>query len=140
MRNLRFIIVALCSSIMCAFAGAAKFSWIASANTTSVSVNDLAGGMSNGMTENCVQGYPMAKYGFYVVGTDYLNPKDGMYVYSVTVTVNKKGSQGDVPPVDSFSYNGYRLAGPTAAERRQLLVLAAQTATSELCRRLSTKR
>jgi hypothetical protein len=139
-RNLWFMIVALCSSIMCASAGAAKFSWVASANTTSVSVDELASGLSNGITESCAQAYPMTKYGFYVIGTDYLSPKEDMYVYSVTVTLSKKGSQGDVPPVDSFSFSGYRAGGPPVVQRRQMLVQAAQVAASELCRRLSSKR
>ena len=68
MRNLRFMIVAFCSSIMCASAGAAKFSWVASANTTTVSVDELAGGIANGITESCTQAYAMTKYGFYVIG------------------------------------------------------------------------
>lgn len=140
MRNLQVMIVAFCSSIMCASAGAGKFSWVASANTTSVSVDELAGGMANGITESCAQAYAVTKYGFYVIGTDYLSPKDGMYVYSVTVTVSKKGSQGDVPPVDSFSFSGYRPGGPPVAQRRQMLVQAAQFAASELCRRLSSTR
>jgi len=139
-RNLRFMMLVFCSSITCASAGAAKYSWVASANTTTVSVDELAGGLTNGITESCVQAYPMTKYGFYVIGTDYLSPNDGMYVYSATVTVTKKGSQGDVPPVDSFSISGYRQGSPPAAERRQMLVRAATVAASELCRRLSSKR
>ena len=140
MRNLQFVMLIFCSSVMCALAATAKYSWVASANTTSASVDDLAGGMTKGITESCVQGYPMAKYGFYVIGTDYLNPKDGMYVYSVTVTISKKGSQGDVPPVDSFSFSGYLLGAPPVVQRRQMLVQAAQVAAFELCGRLSSKR
>lgn len=141
MRNLPFIIIAFCSSIICASAGAAKFSWVASANTSTVTVDELAGGIANGITESCAQAYAVAKFGFYVIGTDYLSPKDGMYVYSVTVTVSKKGSQGaDVPPVDSFSFSGYRPGSPPLAQRRQMLIQAAQVAANELCRRLPSTR
>jgi len=139
-RMARVIAIFLCSWICCESVEAGKFSWIVSANTSTLTVDELAGGFGNGITETCTQNYPVAKYGFYVVGTDYLSPKDGMYIYSVTVTVSKKGSQGsDVPPVDSFSFSGYLQGAPAIAERRQLLVHAAQVAASELCRR-SVKR
>jgi hypothetical protein len=131
----------LCSWICCKSVEAGNFSWVASANTSTLTVNELAGGVANGITETCIQNYPIAKYGFYIVGTDFLSPKDGMYIYSVTVTLSKKGSQGsDVPPVDSFSFSGYFQGAPALAQRRQLLVQAAQVAASELCRRLTVKR
>jgi hypothetical protein len=140
-RTARFIVVLFYSAIWCGSVEAGNFSWVASANTSTVSVDELAGGVANGITETCTQAYPMAKYGFYVVGTDYLSPKDGMYVYSVTVTVTKKGSQGsDVPPVDSFSFSGYRPGTPPVAQRRQLLVQAAQVAAFEVCRRVAVRR
>jgi hypothetical protein len=137
----RVITIFLCSWICCKSVEAGNFSWVASANTSTLTVDELAGGVPNGITETCTQNYPIAKYGFYVVGTDYLSPKDGTYMYSVTVTVSKKGSQGsDVPPVDSFSFSGYSSGAPAIAQRRQLLVQAAQVAASELCRRLTAKR
>ena len=141
MRMARVITIFLCSWICCKSVEAGNFSWVASANTSTLTVDELVGGVANGITETCIQNYPKAKYGFYVVGTDYLSPKDGMYIYSVTVTVSKKGSQGsDVPPVDSFSFSGYSSGAPAIAQRRQLLVQAAQVAASELCRRLTVKR
>jgi hypothetical protein len=140
-RMARVITIFLCSWICCKSVEAGNFSWVASANTSTLTVNELAGGVANGITVTCTQNYPIAKYGFYIVGTDYLSPKDGTYIYSVTVTVSKKGSQGsDVPPVDSFSFSGYSSGAPAIAQRRQLLVQAAQVAASELCRRLTVKR
>ena len=140
-RMARVITIFLCSWICCKSVEAGDFSWVASANTSTLTVDELARGVANGITETCTQNYPRATYGFYIVGTDYLSPKDGMYIYSVTVTVSKKGSQGsDVPPVDSFSVSGYLPGAPAIAKRRQLLVQAAQVVASELCRRLTVKR
>jgi len=138
----RVITIFLCSWICCRSVEAAgNFSWVASANTSTLTVQELAAGAAKGITEACIQSYPIAKFGFYIVGTDFLNPKDGMYVYSVTVNVSKKGSQGsDVPPVDSYSHSGYSLGAPAIDQRRQLLEGAAQVAASELCRRLAAKR
>lgn len=141
MQRLTLIVVAIWVSISCNPVLAGKFSWSASANTNTLSVNELAGGVANGIDNQCTDKYPASKFGFYVVGTDYLNPKDGMYVYSVTVTVSRKGSQGsDTPPVDSFSFNGYRPGAPPLPQRHQLLLQAAQVAAAELCRRNTNRR
>ena len=136
----RVITIFVCSWICCKSVEAGNFSWVASANTSTLTENDLAAGAARGLTEACVQYYPIARYGFYIVGTDFLSPKDGIYIYSVTVSISKKGSQGsDVPPVDSYSQNGYSQGAPAIDQRRQLLVQAAQVAASELCRRLTAR-
>jgi len=136
----RVITIFVCSWICCKSVEAGNFAWAASANTSTLTENDLAAGAARGLTEACVQYYPIARYGFYIVGTDLLSPKDGIYIYSVTVSLSKKGSQGsDVPPVFSYSQNGYSQGAPTIDQRRQLLVQAAQVAASELCRRLTAR-
>jgi hypothetical protein len=135
----RVIAIFLC--ICCTSLKAGDFSWVASANTNTLTVHELAGGVANGITEACTHKYPITKYWFYVVGTDYLSPKDGTYVYSVTVTVSRNGSRASyAAPVDSFSFSGYRPGAPVIAQRRQMLVQAAQVAASELCRRVMANR
>ena len=82
-------------------ANAAGFSWVGSANTSTLRVNELADSLSRGITERCARTYSDQQYLFYFVATDYLDRRDGTYVYSVGVSLFKKAQQWSAAPVSS---------------------------------------
>jgi hypothetical protein len=121
-------------------ANAAGFSWVGSANTSTLGVNDLAISLSRGITERCARTYSDQQYLFYFVATDYLDRRDGTYVYSVGVSLFRKAQQWSAAPVSSYSVSGFRPGAPALIQRQQLLLEAARATAYELCHQLETAR
>lgn len=150
MSNLRIFLSAMrntfvCTAVtwvglFCLDADAARFAWVGSANTSTLTVSDLANAVSRGIDEKCALTYAEQQYVFYLIGADYLNNKDGTYVYSVGISVFKKALQWTAPPVSSYTVSGFRPGAPVLMQRQQLLLEAARESAAELCRQVNTKR
>jgi hypothetical protein len=137
--NFTIVVSALCASL-CMPANAAGFSWVGSANTSTLRVNELADSLSCGITEKCARTYSDQQYLFYFMATDYLDRRDGTYVYSVGVSLFRKAQQWSAAPVSSYSVSGFRPGAPALIQRQQLLLEAARATASELCHQLETAR
>jgi len=140
MRN-TFVCAAISlAGLSCLDAAAARFAWVGSANTSTLTVPDLANSVSRGIDEKCATTYSDQQYVFYLIGADYLNNKDGTYVYSVGISVFKRALQWTAPPVSSYTVSGFRAGAPVLTQRQQLLFEAARDAAAEICRQANTKR
>jgi hypothetical protein len=120
---------------------AGKFAWVGSANTQTVNLSHLSTAVANGITHQCSESYPHRRFVFYVAGADYLNPRDGTYIYTATVTLFRRDSKwADTPPIESYSFTGYRRGAPALPVRQQLLLNATRDSTLEVCRRAMARR
>ncbi len=133
--------MAILLAAMAAPSLAGRFAWVGSANTTTINLADLSKAVANGITHECTLSYPYRQFAFYVSATDYFNPKGGIYTYTSTVTLFRRdGRWADGPPIESYSFTGYRQGGPALPVRQQLLLSAARASTLEVCRRAMARR
>lgn len=140
MKRLIVLVFIVCACSYHLDVEAARFAWVGSANTSTLAVSELADALSRGVDEACVQTYPERQYVFYFIGADYMNNKDGTYVYSVGVSLFNRGLQWTTAPVSSYTVSGFRPGSPLLAQRQQLLLEAARETAIELCRQLKSKR
>jgi len=141
MRRLLPGVMTILLAAMAAPGHAGKFTWVGSANTKTVNLADLSTAVANGITHECTLAYPYRQFVFYAAAADYLNPKDGTYIYSATVTLFRRDSKwADTPPIESYSFTGYREGRPALPVRQQLLLNAARTSTLEVCQRAMARR
>lgn len=139
MNSPTIVMAALCASL-CMPANGAGFSWVGSANTSTLGVKELADSLSRGITEKCARTYSDQQYLFYFMATDYMDRRDGTYVYSVGVSLFRKAQQWNTAPVSSYSVSGFRPGAPALIQRQQLLLETTRATAYELCHQLETAR